>query len=235
MSFTKAAIRLLKVVEAPCANCKGKRSQTVQGAFDHESTIDEQEFWGRAEFDLLECNGCHTGTFRRRVWTSEDIDGPTTTYFPAIANERSQRKPKDFDGLAFGSPLEHAYRQTITALNQELNILAGAGVRLLVEGICNEKNIADGPVVDAAGQTHKKNNLEGRINGLVDVGLIAAQQASTLHEIRFLGNDSAHELDSPSRDVLESAIGIVEHILSQIYEQPEQAKTVAGRKRPAKP
>ena len=70
----------------------------------------------------------------------------------------------------------------------------------MIEGVCNDRGIKDGNVTDANGVTKRKNNLEGRINGLAEKGLISTQQAETLHQIRFLGNDAAHELDQPMRE-----------------------------------
>ena len=44
----------------------------------------------------------------------------------------------------------------------------------------------------------------------------SAQQAGTLHEIRFLGNDAAHDLDQPSTKSVAIALDIVEHLLEQV-------------------
>ncbi|MEX0712559.1 MAG: DUF4145 domain-containing protein, partial [Pirellulales bacterium] len=73
-----------------------------------------------------------------------------------------------------------------------------------------------------------------RINGLAEKGSISSQQAATLHQIRFLGNDAAHELYQPSARNVSMALDIVEHLLEQVYEQPAKAKALAARKRPSK-
>lgn len=234
MNIKTAADRVNKIVDAPCPSCGGVRSHTIRGAYDSSWDVGQGEMHGGAEHDLLECNGCHTGVYRCKSWSTEEPGGPATEYFPSIISDRDLRKPKDFDYLTYGTPVETVYRQTITAFNQELRTLAGAGVRLLIEGICNEQKIAKGPVTDKNGKTKSLKNLEGRINGMVEQGLIAKRQAATLHEIRFLGNDAAHDLDNPSREVLRNAIEIVEHVMAQVYEQPEQAKRLAARKRPEK-
>jgi hypothetical protein len=41
-----------------------------------------------------------------------------------------------------------------------------------------------------------------------------------LHELRFLGNKAIHELEVPSRNDLETAFEIIEHILADIYDLP---------------
>ena len=134
------------------------------------------------------------------------------------------------------------YRQTITAFNYKLTTLVGAGVRLLVEGICKDRGVHNGTLLDDDGKPRlnkrgdviKTKDLEGKINGLVENGFISKNQAGVLHQIRYLGNDAAHELDRPKMGNLKLAIAIVEHLFEQVFEQPEQAKELAARKRPNK-
>jgi hypothetical protein len=113
-------------------------------------------------------------------------------------------------------------------------MLAGAGVRLIIEGVCNEQGIKDGPVKDQKGVVRRNDRLVGRVNGLAEKGFISSQQAETLHQIRFLGNDAAHELDQPNGRHVSLAMDVIEHLLEQVYEQPAKTKALAARKRPKK-
>lgn len=231
--------RVGKIEEIPCALCDGVRSHTVRGAYDSSWSIDEAGMAGGTEHDLLECNGCHAGTYRQDSWSTEDLRDRSVTYWPPRPNS-DQRRPKNYNSMPYGAPLEAVYRQTITALNQDLRTLAGAGVRLLIEGLCKDRRIKKGVLLDARGKARLNRankriygkNLEGKINGMAERGLITKGQAKVLHQIRFLGNESAHELYVPPRDVLIIALEIVEHIFTQVYEQPEHGKSLAGRKRP---
>jgi hypothetical protein len=78
-------------------------------------------------------------------------------------------------------------------------------------------------------------NLEGRISGLQEKGLLTQTSAQTLHEHRYLGNSAVHELARPSTDELKLAVEIVEHALEQLYELPEKAaelhRAIARRKK----
>jgi hypothetical protein len=227
----EAKDRVGKTAEILCERCKVVTKHTIQGAYDTHWSDEESDVSGGAENDLLSCNGCDSVTYRCRSWFSEE-DGWNVTLMPPRGGPAT-REPKDFDELPYGSPIESVYRQTITAYNSQLPTLTGAGVRLLIEGICKERGIKNGEVVKpTTKKKQRKNNLEGRINGMYEAGLISKNQADTLHEIRFLGNDAAHELDQPARDVQNTAINIVEHILDQVYEQPEQTKALKSRKRP---
>lgn len=62
--------------------------------------------------------------------------------------------------------------------------------------------------------------LDGKINGLQERGLITKSQQCALHELRFLGNKALHDLDIPSKNELEIAFEIIEHLLLEIYELP---------------
>ena len=44
-----------------------------------------------------------------------------------------------------------------------------------------------------------------------------------MHAIRFMGNDSAHEIKAPKVDSLKIALEIVEHLLKSVFILPEQA------------
>jgi hypothetical protein len=222
--------RIGRVDDVECLRCRVSTKHTILATHVTRWSDDESDVSGGAHHDLMACNGCGSVTYRETSWFSEE-PGNAITLLPS----RGGRLPRQYENLPYGSPLEAVYRQTITAYNQQLSTLAGAGVRLLIEGICKDQGIAGGNVTDKHGVTTRKNNLEGKINGMAEQGRIGTKQAEILHEIRFLGNDAAHELDQPSRSVLTSALDIAEHILAQVYQHPENAKTLAERKRPASP
>lgn len=219
-----------------CPQCKSHTHHTLLASYKtnwEDVTLDAD---GGNTYDFLSCNGCNSATLRDTAWCSENQeDGPSVTLYPARDNPKPNRVPKDFGTLPYGSPLESVYRQTVAAFSDNLLTLVGAGVRLLIEGICTERGVKNGPVTNSkTGKVRNMSNLEGKINGMVDAGFISKIQADTLHEIRFLGNDAAHELDQPSRKVATMALDIVEHIFTQVYDQPEQAKAIASRKLPPK-
>jgi len=126
--------------------------------------------------------------------------------------------------------LRRIHRETIDAFNGECFTLCATGLRGLVEGICADQSVTDGPVkVQAAGgetQIVRKSNLEGKISGLCEKGILTKASTETLHEHRFLGNDAVHELAQPSHTELMLAIEIIEHTLEQLYEIPEKAVTL---------
>jgi len=221
-----------KVETIFCAACLRQTKHTLLKTYDTHWSDDEADMTGGATHDFLKCNGCESATLRITSWHSEAPGEPSVTFFPPRGTQEAVRAPKSFEEITYGGPLDSVYRQTLSAFNQKLLTLAGGGVRLLIEGVCNDRGIKDGNVTDANGVTKRKDNLEGRINGLAEKGLISTQQAETLHQIRFLGNDAAHELDQPSARNVGMALDIVEHLIEQVYEQPAKTKALASRKRP---
>ena len=229
-----------KVEDLHCATCKRPNTHTVLAAYSTSWEDEEADIRCSTTHDFLKCNGCETGTYRTREWCSEDQEITTTLHPPRGGHAR---QPRDWHHVPWASQLQQVYKQTITAFNGNLLTLAGAGVRLLIEGICIDQKITDGPRFDPTGTPiiDKKTNrparsdrLEGKINGMAERDLVSQPQAKYLHEIRFLGNDAAHRLDIPDVAVVNTAIDMIEHLLDHIYEQPERAKLLAARTRPAK-
>jgi len=234
--------RVGQVEKIPCVRC-GWTQHTIRGSFDSFWEDEDSDISGRATYDLMECNGCQRGTLRETTWFSEAPGESSVTYWPPRKDSSPLREPRNFGKFDYGGPVDSVYRQTITAFNNGLSTLAGAGIRMLIEGICLDQKILKGRVYTDQGKlvreraTRKivlRDNLEGKINGLLAKGLISKNQAKVLHQLRKLGNDAAHALDQPSLKLTEECINAVEHLLVQVYDQPELLKKLMNRKKPGK-
>lgn len=214
-----------------CNVCSRPNNHNVESSY--KTTWDDEDagVWGGAVHDFLRCNGCDTPTIRSTTWFSEN-PGELPVHFTPPRATGDERKPKRFDNIPWGSRLESVYRQTLSAFTQQLFTLAGAGVRLVIEGVCKELGIKKGRIKDSTGKFIKdqggkfklRDTLEGKINSLALKKHITIPQAKMLHEIRFLGNDAAHALDQPTEKTVLLALDIAEHLLEQVFEQPEKAK-----------
>jgi hypothetical protein len=201
----------------------------------------EIEF-AEGKWEILICEDCEVVTFRETWETSEDYDYnkgkiiPTVHYYPIRKEKLKQiilfkNLPQD---------LSRIYKEIVGCFNNNFNILCAGGIRALIEGICKEKSINEGPVSkilkDGIEKVEIKNNLEGKINGLKEKGIIHQDKADILHELRFLGNEALHVLDEPSKEELKIAIEIVEHILIDLFEistlKDDFQKAKEGRKDP---
>lgn len=218
-----------------CLDCAKRTNHRVEVSFEHDgSEVDEDHGWSfdwSNDYQIVRCLGCDSISFRHLESTSEDFPGagPGERLYPKRAAASIPKK--DFDTLP--PAVERIYGEVIDCYNDDIYTLCAAGLRAIVEGICADQNVVDGPVeipVPAGGtKTVRKSNLEGMIFGLHEKGLLTAKNAATLHEHRFLGNHAVHELKKPSTIELRLAIEIIEHTLEQIYELPEKANELKRR------
>jgi hypothetical protein len=111
------------------------------------------------------------------------------------------------------------YAEVLKGLNSGTPILAAIGLRAVIESVCNEHGI----------QGH---NLEKRIDGLADAGMLSRAQADLLHKHRFLGNVAAHEVVAPKPTELVAALDIAETLLKTLYVLPGVADSITTGVKP---
>lgn len=224
-----------------CYLCKGETNHLVLQSVD----LDGSEVIGYDEggdpaamhwtdnYQIIQCQGCDTITFQHIYWFSETVrqigpdewgDGTFTQLYPKRSDKTRVIK------YYYNAPntLHRIYRETLECFNNDALTLCAAGLRAIIEGICADQKIQDGPVQitkpDGTIEEKRKDNLEGKIAGLGEKGILTRNTAAILHEHRFLGNEAVHELRQPSPDELSLAIEIVEHILDSLYEMPDMAE-----------
>ncbi len=219
-----SAIRVL------CPECNRKTKHLVLGSIETDgSELYEQSItisWSDT-YQIIQCQGCETISFRHLNWFSEnqsfDDDGSYERLYPQ--RSKDSHVLKEF--LNAPPSIKRIYRETIDCFNNELYTLCAAGLRSVVEGICSEQGIKTGrvEVVDKNGKSKivSKRNLEGKISGLHESGILTKDQASILHEHRLMGNEAVHQLSQPTREELALAVNIVEHMIESLYEIPKKA------------
>ena len=220
-------------MRAFCIDCKRETNhQVLQEIVKKYNT---EDIWAEGTWQIIECNGCEYVSFRE-VWeSSEDIDPeeghPLETVKLYPIRNKETLSLKNFYNVPF--KIRNIYREMIDAFNNGLLILSAGGLRATIEGICNNENITDGPVeLNRLGikTTKRKKDLQGKISGLFEKGLLTKTHAEILHEHRFLGNEALHSLDQPSIEELKIAIEIVEITLENIYELSEMASDLRYQK-----
>jgi hypothetical protein len=171
------------------------------------------------DYQIIKCSGCNTISYRSYNYFSEyqdiDNDGTWEERYP----RPEERLKKKFYYLP--SLFKHIYNEIIEAYNKKCFILCSVGIRALLEGICKEKGIIDG-------------NLEQKINKLHENSFINSQHKDILHKIRFLGNYAVHELQTPTKKEIITAMDIIEHIIESLYEVLGKAKILRKGKNNSK-
>lgn len=240
--------------KAFCATCKSDtnheavQSVDVSGSETFQYGPDENGQYSidwSDRYQVIKCLGCDTFSFRHRNWFSEAQeyfgpddyhDGTSVRLYPqrgkdVLAAKDFYNVPKNLRGI---------YKEVISCFNNESPVLCAAGLRASIEGLCAANGVDDGPVEvtkpDSTVEIKRKNNLEGKISGLHEKGLLTKRNAELLHEHRYIGNDAVHELSRPSDGDLKIAIEIVEHMFESLYEIPEKAEALKlARVKKAKP
>jgi hypothetical protein len=221
-----------KIFKLFCPDCKRETRHRVVQSVDMNGQEDiDDDFWiaWNSTYQILECQGCSCVSFRSESSNSEDMD-PSTGKSLVIeelypARSKNFLPMKDFWNVPLN--LKRIYREVIESFNNELHTLCAGGLRSIIEGICTHQRIKDGLIEvkrkDGSVKSERRKNIEWKIAGLCEKGILTKRNAEVLHECRFLGNEALHELTQPSLDELKLAIQIVEHTLEHIYELPDKA------------
>lgn len=169
---------------------------------DEEPTFEVTEYW-----EVLQCLGCENVTIR--VKTDNDWGYPSECRFYP---ERTSKHHKTKHYMKLPDNLRKLYTEVVNAFNTDSLFLCTSGIRALLEGLCEDNGITEGP--NQRGQTSK--TLEGKINGLATI--VPAGIVKNLHGLRFLGNQALHKLEVPTKADLELAMTVLEDILNVVYD-----------------
>ncbi len=203
-----------------CIICDRLQNQIVLKSIikEYQGTEQEGGWWDKSGFQIIKCGGCDEISFRK-LYNDVAMQGNSKddeTIQELYPQRGSHSRPiKVFRGV----PIEitKIYRETIDAFNSNLKLLCSVGVRAIVEAICLDKKIVNGEVKSPNGEVLISKKLDGKISGMATKGFLTSDNAETLHEIRFIGNEAIHELTQPSLEELRLAIDIVELVIENIY------------------
>lgn len=205
-----------------CNKCLNETRHGVLRTYEEIST-DEV-----AEWQIVQCAGCESISFYKERKIESELGWEIIEV--SIYPQRLYRKPKHF--VDAPANLDQVYRETINAFNDTSLVFCAGGLRALVEGICAQQGVTDGPSRDwstgefrrnGSGQVIRGDSLGCLIEGLAERRILTDRQATALHQHRYLGNEALHELKAPEKPTLEKAINIIETIMETLYNIQAQA------------
>ncbi|WP_435815108.1 DUF4145 domain-containing protein [Xanthomonas campestris pv. incanae] len=211
-------------LEISCTKCSGKTSHKVVSSYDLRGNYDDGQhsFQWATDYQIIQCLGCKTISFRKAssssedwVQTSYDGDGEYVTDETIYPSRAEGIKGLGEDTHYLPANVRRIYDETLQALSGQSPVLAGIGLRALLETVCKEKQ--------ATGH-----DLLKKIDSLVSASVLTPVSAAILHKIRTLGNSAAHEVKPHSEKQLGLALNIVEHLLKDVYILPKQAESEFG-------
>ncbi len=205
-----------KYVKCYCNSCNRDTNHVIKASENRNSS--DEDYWWHCTYSIVECCGCGELSFltatveEGEVEYNENggIEYPTRyktyPYHKRFANPIKNLWPVP---IKIGT----IYRETINALNNECFLLAAAGFRVIVEAICLENNI-------------EGKSLETKINNLCKRGIITKNDRDRLHSIRFMGNDSVHNIKKPDTRQISLVLDIIHNMLNGLYVLKEECDEI---------
>lgn len=190
-----------------CSKCHGETNHRV--LFKKHVDNDPNVYDIRSTFKVVECMGCERVSYRTDTHDIENAypdqygDWTVDTTTDIYPNPLKGHKPLSRIHV-FPSQIKTVYEESVNAFRSYCYLLAGVGFRAVIEAVCIDKEV-------------KGRDLESKINNLAKNRLITDKEADRLHSIRFIGNDSVHEMSVPKESALYIVLNIIEHLLSNLY------------------
>lgn len=204
-----------------CLVCAGKTAHVVLVSAEEHGAWDHHQYsvsWGR-DHQVIRCLGCETISFRKEYSdedsyaVDEDGDFQSVSTVNLYPPRLQGLKGLGNDTVFLPAQVQRVYDETLMALTNQAPVLAGIGLRALIESVCKEK-IADGK------------DLWTKIEDLGAKQILTPSAKNILHKIRTLGNDAAHEAKPHTEKQLAMAMNVVEHLLRDVYILPKQVASV---------
>ncbi|TCD03204.1 DUF4145 domain-containing protein [Pedobacter psychroterrae] len=200
-----------------CTACYKLTNHTVKGLHTVEGNWDYQT---THHYAVVECNGCNNVSFRKEVIDHESMeyDPDSGSYFPqtdvSYFPKALEGHRNELETHYIPDNIIAVYQDTIKAFTSEAYLLTGVGFRAIIEAICIDQKIRIKDFED----------LKQQIDKMYQKKLITLKEASRLHTIRFLGNDSIHAMVVPKKEDLHVVLHIIENLLNNLYVIDQQIK-----------
>jgi hypothetical protein len=204
-----------KTFVIPCPTCNTPTRHTVVAALDTDGGDDDFQY--EADYQVVQCDGCQTVSFRWRLTDSESY--VLDDYGARVGQEERIRffPPRLVGHRALADDyflpldLRSVYREVVEAAASGFFVLVGIGLRAIVERVCVEEGA-------------KATGFKDKVECLVKMGRLTMSDAALLEPIRDLGNDAAHEALAPSIGDVMNALSVVEHLLNAVYLMKHKAE-----------
>ena len=133
-----------KEYRLPCARCLGDTRHKVRQSVEVKGEDFDEGFQSEDVYQIVQCQGCDSVSFRKSHSDSEDYidDGINDIrYFESVelypSRVAGRHKLRQVHFLPY--TISRVYAETHSALCNKQPILAGIGIRALVETVCKEK------------------------------------------------------------------------------------------------
>ncbi len=212
-----------EVIKIHCTSCNVSTNQLIRAKFAPKFRA-EYELFEYNEYCVAECLGCNNIFFIHVRWDdneeSKDENGDPIKVMSHFVEDELWFEDHDFlneqDLDVLPAMIFGMYEELQKALQKEMRLLAGIGMRMLIEAVCLNQKITE-------------KNLQDQIKSLLSLGYISKNDFDVLDELRKIGNLSVHKIKPPSDSILEAALEAVNHLLRAIYVVPKRTKRLRAK------
>lgn len=216
----KTNINFGKSILASCPKCKNKTNHIICANYIRhysDSSIDEL-----ADYQIIQCQGCDTISFREEHQNSEDFyvietrngleekeyEVTEILYPPRLKNEILLNET-ELNELP--DQIKNIYTEVSKAFVSGLNILFAVGLRSLIEAIFHNQSLENDY------NNLKISNLNKKIDFLAKKREFSRKTEDMLHHIRQIGNTAAHEIAIQDTRQLELALEALGVLIKELY------------------
>lgn len=195
-----------KTIDCYCPVCKNVTHHLVLGEGMNQSP-DNDYIW-QEYYRVVKCCGCDHVTFDKETIDESNVDynefGEEEIVSIHTAYPIKENSIDPIRSFEIPTLIQRAYTESVDALNNGSFLLASIGFRATVEALCIENKIEKGTLVT-------------KINKLRDKGIITSSDCERLHGARFMGNESAHQIEKPDREHVLIVLEVINNILNNLY------------------
>lgn len=196
-------------LEVHCRECSAWTKHKILTSVEWDNKEEDEDCWEAERYLTLECQGCGTVCFCLEFM----CDGSTEEEDTLREVYPQRKRPMLPDISELPETVRAIYEETNKAFSNEQPILAGIGIRSILERVCSEK-------------VQKDWNLKQKIDEMSTKGFITPNQANILHNLRIWANDAVHSTEAYTLQQLSAALFVVEHLLTSVYIVPKKANVL---------
>jgi hypothetical protein len=199
-----------------CGNCAALTEHRARREFETTACTAPELERGHGRMSaatyaqILQCRCCGDICFRCGM---AERSQPDVIYWTMYINP----DPAHADADRLPENVGKVYRETVEAIKAGCLTLAAAGMRAVVEGVCQQNGCTG-------------SDLQDRIRNLRANHIVSGREASALHAHRVFGNDALHHMKTPSLEEVLDALAMLDHVLETLYQLPRRTNRLLRRR-----
>jgi len=207
--------------KAHCRKCGGERWHFILAKEDRAWSEDEGRVSGSDSWQILECCGCETITFRHTDWFSEitDPDGTPILKKDQYPPSSSRKSPEWLNDLYVCVNIDE-----ILFVGLLVDIYATMGLKAFSLSAMGARTVVDWLVTKAVGDV---GTFRQKLEKMRDMNKITPERVDVIYAAFDAASAAAHRGHSPTESELSTILDIMERLLYDLVVKPYHDKKEA--------